>query len=732
MVYRRACRSVGSRTWSDYQFNWRACLDPERMSHMEWLEADGLGGFACGTVAGIRTRRYHALLLTAMTPPTSRVVLVNGYDAWVETPTGVFALSSQRYTPGVTHPNGVQWIESFEPHPWPRWTYRLEDGTRIDHELFVPHGSPMTVLSWRVRDADCPVTLVVRPFLSGRHYHDLHHENPVFQFTPEARDSQLLWRPYVGLPGIACISNGSYRHQPDWYRNFYYAEERARGLDDTEDLASPGEFRWDLLPQYGARPEESLPSGTPGTPVTRRPVLASQMSEAVWILAAEIERTRFSPPRVDTEEYVQSLRVTEQQRRKRFPTALHLAADAYVVRTLPGRRTNRDEEDGSTNRGKTIIAGYPWFTDWGRDTFIAMRGLCLATGRLDVAREILLKWAETLSEGMVPNRFPDGINEPEFNSVDASLWYVVAIHEFLRAAKQTGKPVRGEDRTVLYQAMESILTRYAAGTRFGIHVDRDGLLAAGQPGTQLTWMDAKIGEWVVTPRIGKPVEVQALWLNALKIGRVLSDQWNELLQRGMAAFEDRFWNESSGFLYDVVDCDHRPGTVDASCRPNQLFSVGGLPFPLLQGARAQRIVQMVEQHLWTPMGLRSLAPGDSAYMSRYHGGVRERDGAYHQGTVWPWLIGAFVEAWVRVHGDTLEAKKTARERYLEPILSHLHEAGLGHISEIADAEPPHTPGGCPFQAWSLGEVLRLSLDVLTDHAELLVSQPTMPRAKGQR
>jgi predicted glycogen debranching enzyme len=440
------------------------------------------------------------------------------------------------------------------------------------------------------------------------------------------------------------------------------------------------------------------------------------MSEAVWMLAAEIDGAQARSPDIGTEDYVQSLRVTERQRRKRFPTALHRAADAYVVCTEPRRVTNLAAGEGTSSRGKTIIAGYPWFTDWGRDTFIAMRGLCVATGRLDVAREILLRWAESVSEGMVPNRFPDGLTEPEFNSVDASLWYVIAIHEFLCAAKQKATPVSGADRTILYQAIDSILTHYAKGTRFGIHLDRDGLLAAGQPGTQLTWMDAKVGEWVVTPRIGKPVEVQALWCNALKIGCVLSDQWNEPLQHGLAAFEERFWNESSGFLYDVVDCDHRPGTVDASCRPNQILAVGGLPFPLLQGARARQIVQVVEQRLWTPMGLRSLAPGDPAYVSQYHGGVHERDGAYHQGTVWPWLAGPFIEAWVRVHGETLEARQTAREHYLQPILDHLHDAGLGHISEIADAEPPHTPRGCPFQAWSLGEVLRLSLNVLRDTA----------------
>jgi len=674
----------------------------QRMDRTEWLEADGLGGFASGTVAGIRTRRYHALLLTAMTPPTNRVVLVNGYDAWAETPSGLYALSSQRYTPDVIHPDVAQRIESFEPRPWPRWTYRLEDGTRIEHELFVPHGLSMAVLSWRVRDAIGRVALIVRPLFSGRDYHALHHQNPVFQFVPKEDRARLIWQVYPGLPRIITISNGSYRHQPDWYRNFLYTEERARGLDETEDLASPGEFKWDV----SAR-------------------------DAVWIVAAE-GHAEEPTQRIDAEQYARSLRMAEQRRRRRFLTPLHQAADAYIVRTAPRRATKSVEGQHEKTTGKTIIAGYPWFTDWGRDTFIAMRGVCVAIGRLDIARDILLAWAGTVSEGMVPNRFPDKGGEPEFNSVDASLWYIIAIYEFLQASENRALHVSPEDRAVLYRAIESILFGYANGTRFGIRLDKDGLLAAGQPGTQLTWMDAKIGEWVVTSRIGKPVEVQALWLNALKIGSLLSDPWNEPFHRGMAAFDARFWNESTGSLYDVVDCDHRFGSVDASCRPNQIFAVGGLPFPLLQGRRARQVVDVVEQRLWTPMGLRSLAPGERGYVNHYQGGVRERDGAYHQGTVWPWLAGPFIEAWVRVRGHTPDEKKIARERYLDPLLQRTHGAGLGHLSEIADAEAPYTPRGCPFQAWSVGEVMRVLFDVLADDQAVSATQRTMPGAKGRR
>jgi predicted glycogen debranching enzyme len=364
--------------------------------------------------------------------------------------------------------------------------------------------------------------------------------------------------------------------------------------------------------------------------------------------------------------------------------------------------------------GKTIIAGYPWFTDWGRDTFIAMRGLCLATGRLDDARDILLQWAGMVSAGMLPNRFPDAGESPEYNSVDASLWFIVAVHDFFEAGKSRGWHVTSADRAALRTAVDAILDGYMRGTRYGIRCDADGLLAAGEPGVQLTWMDAMTGNRVVTARIGKPVEVQALWLTALRIGSAFSEHRLATLRTGSRAFRARFWNEVGGYLYDVVDVNHHAGAVDASFRPDQILAVGGLPFPLLTGARARRMVDAVEARLLTPMGLRSLAPDDPAYVPHYQGSVRERDAAYHQGTAWPWLIGPFAEAWVRVRGGTKAAKREARERFLAPLLEHVDDAGLGHISEIADGDPPFTPRGCPFQAWSVGEALRLDLAVLAE------------------
>ena len=642
--------------------------DLAKMKRDEWLEADGLGGFASGTASGIRTRRYHAMLLVATNPPTGRLILVNGFDAWVETEGGNFALSSQMYGPDVVHPDGVKRIESFQADPWPQWIYHLEDGTKIQFELFSRNGEPVVALSWRLLTPGKKAILSLRPFLSGRDYHSMHHENSAFRFEPETQDGRLVWHPYPGIPGFVAVFDGEYIHQPDWYRNFVYEQERARGLDYSEDLAAPGTFRWDL-----------------------------NKGEARLILATEGRESGLLPKGRPADEIFTDLRAAELRRRESLSAPLERTADAYLVRR---------------GEGKTIVAGYPWFTDWGRDTFISLRGLCLATERFEEAQDILLEWSQVVSEGMLPNRFPDQGDMPEYNSVDASLWYVIAVHEFLVAMKSGGRRLAKRDEKALTGAVEAILEGYSKGTRYNIHMDDDALLAAGVPGVQLTWMDAKVGDWVVTPRIGKPVEIQALWLNALRIGSRVSDRWNNVFERGRDSFRSRFWNEQRGYLYDVIDCDRKPGAIDDSFRPNQIFAVGGLPISVLDGDKARRVVEAVETRLLTPLGLRSLAPGEPGYVPHYEGGVRERDGAYHQGTVWPWLMGAFVEAWVRVRGETAEAKEEARQRFLQPLLDHLNESGLGHISEIADAEPPHSPRGCPFQAWSLAEAIRLDRTIL--------------------
>lgn len=637
----------------------------------EWLEADGLGGFASGTVGGFRTRRYHAILLTARNPPSGRMVLVNGFEAFVTTSSGTFAISTQHYASGVYSPNGQHHLISFATEPWPVWRWQLPDGTVIEQELFVPHEQSLTAMSWKVVQNSAPVTLTIRLLLSGRDYHCLHHENSAFQFEAIERDHLVTFRAYPDIPAVTVCSNGKYQAQPVWYRQFLYSVERERGLDDTEDLASPGTFTWEL---DGDRP-------------------------AVCMLAAEGFEADWHQKNADCKDIYGDFHSAELARRNQFPTSLHRAADAYLVRR------------GS---GKTIIAGYPWFTDWGRDTFIAMRGLCLATQRLEDAGSLLSAWSEHVSQGMLPNRFPDFGDEPEFNSVDASLWFVIAVHDYLKVSHAQGFVVDPRQQEKLQQAVNAIVEGYAKGTRFGIQCDIDGLLAAGIPGSQLTWMDVKIKDWVVTPRIGKPVEIQALWLNALAIAAVTEPKWRELFEQGQRSFLRRFWNTASGCLFDVIDVDHTAGAVDISVRPNQILAVGGLPVPLIVGERARQIVDKVEAKLLTPLGLRTLSPTAPDYVPRYLGGVQKRDAAYHQGTVWPWLLGPFVDAWVSVRGRTPEVLRTARERFLAPLHAHLQQAGLGHVSELTDGESPFVPRGCPFQAWSMGELLRLEYQVLKE------------------
>jgi len=660
----------------------------------EWLETDGLGGFASGTVSGIRTRRYHGLLVTALSPPARRHMLVSGFDVGVETPGGRWSLSTQGYAGDVIAGDGERHIESFScagavtavrgPEadaagggPWPTWIYRLPDGTRVQQELLMRAGAPQLFVSWRLlRGSRAPTAapdlawarLRVRPFLAGRDFHALMRENGAFCFDPEIRGEHLRFRPYAAGPTVLVSSSGSYRHQPYWYRGFAYAEERARGLDHLEDLGSPGEWEFEL-------------------------------SEGEAAMVFGCERTRRDPDIVPARQAVALARTSERARRASLGAPLEQAADQYIVEREAGR---------------TIIAGYPWFGDWGRDTFIALRGLCLATGRIDDALQILTSWAELVSEGMLPNFFPDATGAPEYNSADASLWYVIAVGETLKLAAAVA-PVQ---RRRLLAAVEAILSGYARGTRYGIRATDDGLLAAGVAGQQLTWMDARVEGREITPRIGKPVELQALWLNALasavSLGCPSAGRWDELFRRGQATFERRFWDEAHGRLYDVIDVGHHSGERDATLRPNQLLAVGGLPLPLLTGARARLVVDAVEGALLTPLGPRSLGPDEPGYCPTYQGGVAARDGAYHQGTVWPWLMGAFVEGYVRVHGGTAEVKRAARARFVAPLLAHLGEAGLGHVSEVADAEAPGRPGGCPFQAWSLGELLRLERVVLVD------------------
>ena len=699
MAARRMTSSVGGGTSAAIALEGPGLATDRR----EWLETDGLGGFASGTVSLARTRRYHALLLSAQQPPLARRALVQGFEAWLTTPRGRYALSSHRYAPGVTHPDGASRIRSFALDPWPHWVFECEDGTRVSLELFSRFGLPLTAMAWKLMSAADegarPMMLEWRPLLSVRDPHTLHHENAAFDFTAvveecsggaahasgngksaehgngknggqgaaAASGTRVTWRPYPGEPQILALASGHYSQQPEWYRQFLYEAESARGLGDREDLASPGLFRFDLAAR-----------------------------DAVCLLAAATEETRELLSVADPEALYTKLRATEK-RRRRFADRLERAADWFIVRR---------------GRGRSVIAGYPWLGERGRDTFLALRGLCLASGRMDDARRVLIQWSGLLADGLMPNRFPDGGEAPEYNSVDAPLWFVVAVNEFLEVGHTKEKSVGAADRLKLRGAVAAVLESFLRGTRFGVRVDADGLLAAGEPGTQLTWMDARVGGRAVTPRIGKPVEVQALWINALLIGASISARWAEAARRARESFERRFWNDDRDCLYDVVDVNHVAGEVDDALRPNQLLAVGGLPFAALKGERARRVVDTCERELWTPLGCRTLAPGERGYAPRVAGARAERDAASHQGAAWPWLAGPFIEAWVRVRGGSAEARRQARERFFAPLIANLDLAGLGSLPELADADAPHLAGGCPFQAWSVGEALRLDRLVL--------------------
>jgi len=482
--------------------------------------------------------------------------------------------------------------------------------------------------------------------LAARNYHSLQREGAWWSHRAAIDGAHITWQPHDKI-AIHARSNGNYVHQPDWYRNFIYTAERDRGLDCEEDLACPGSIDFDLA-----------------APAT----------------------LAFSPETVPPH----ALTAFDRERIRRTHSALERAADSYLI---------------TRAQGPTVIAGYPWFSDWGRDTFISLRGLCLARGRRDLARDILLAWAPRVSRGMLPNRFGEQSAEPEYTSVDAALWFVIAADAYARSG--TTAP---DDHRALAAAIDAIIDGYCAGTRHRIGLTADGLLACGVPGLQLTWMDAKVDDCAITPRIGKPVEVQALWLNALAIAATRRPELRAIFNRGRTSFAAKFWDPSRSQLHDVVDCDHVANTFDASCRPNQLLALGTLPVELVPLDRAGAVLATCEQNLWTQVGPRSLAVTDPRYCGRYTGGPQQRDRCYHNGPVWPWLAGAFIDAWLRVHGDTALARHEAHARFLAPLLAR---AVSGHIAEIYEGDPPHRAVGAPFQAWSLGEYLWAERSVLS-------------------
>ena len=645
----------------------RRCQDLDRALNLEWLETNGRGGFASGTVAGANVRRYHALLLVARRPPVDRVVLVNHLEESVEVGGQSFPLSTNLYN-GAVHPEGYRYCDGFSAVPWPTWRYAAH-GIRLERELLCPDGRDMVVVRWRLLgDAPSAVTLRIRPMLSGRDFHALHQENAGLFNQATIHEGRVRWQPYDALPAVQAFHNGQYHHGPDWYRHIHYRVERERGLDDTEDWWSPGECVFTLTPGSAA---ELL--------FTTEPLESADVTQVV-----EGERRKRA-------ECLASVPPEDLLTQK-----LWTASRAYLV-----QRGDR----------QTVIAGYPWFADWGRDTFLSLPGLCLVTGRYDVARQVIEAFASHVSQGMVPNRFPDMGERPEYNTIDASLWFIHAVDRYLHYSQD----IDGV-RRIAWPAIKQIVDGYHQNTRFGIRMDDDGMISGGTEGVQLTWMDVKIGDWVVTPRHGKPVEVQALWVRALAVAAALAARFDESeyaaqcrqdRARATESFRARFWYRTGGYLFDVVD---GPFGDDASLRPNQIYALA-LDDQLVTEAQAKQILPLVKERLLTPMGLRTLAPEDIRFCASYEGGVLERDSAYHQGTVWPFLLGPFVAAWVKTYGDHPTVRRDAR-MFLDGVLQHLDDACLGQVSEIFDGQQPHRARGCVAQAWSVAEPLRALIEDL--------------------
>ena len=601
--------------------------DFERVSTLEWLETNGIGGWASSSLAFANTRRYHGLVVAAHPSRPERSVIVSRLD---ETVGGLF-LGCSRF-PSVVHPHGFEYLRSFQKAVFPVWEY--DTGRVVLRKTVITvQGENTTILLYEVLKAQKPFPMRLQPFLAGRDYHSL---------MPRSSDPTI---PFVNID----VPGARYTAAPESWHDFQYDRETERGLDDREDLFTPGIYdvtlrKGDVMPVV---------------------LCADDDDERDAFELIDRERSRREALTIFGDDFLDDLAV---------------AADQFLI------------ERGSSE--PTIIAGYHWFTDWGRDTMISLPGLCLSTGRADKGAEILRRWLGTVSRGMIPNRFPDGSSAPVFNAVDATLWLFVAIWRYLEATRD------GSMSAEAVPVLRSIIEAFERGTRFNIHVDEDGLLYAGATGVALTWMDAVVDGEVMTQRSGKPVEVNALWYNALRIMAMLTGEaaWNARADAVRVAFEAAFWNPSKQCCFDVV------GPIDESIRPNQLFALS-LPFPLFADRRGESILNICEARLLTPVGLRTLAPEDPRYRGKLTGSPRDRDAAYHQGTVWAWLLGPYADAVLRIRG---ESGREQAGRALQAMRAQLREAGVGTLSEVFDGDAPHTPRGCIAQAWSVAEVLRIA------------------------
>jgi len=629
----------------------------------EWLETNGLGGWAGSSIIGCNTRRYHGLLVAATVPPTERMNLVNKLDETIILSNQRFDLSTNDYG-DVISPQGYQYLSSFKKDLFPEWIYEV-NGIKLTKTIAMVHGENTTLIIYKVEKANEPFILELLPLISARGYHSLQHAYNNIFWDVHFENGIFKNQPFYGAPNIyLSVPGATYKHDPHWFYRFNYAVEKYRGLDFEEDLFNHGMFTLEL------KEGDSL-----GIIISTE----NPQNRNVHILL-EQENLR----RKDLIKGYEKNETLQQ---------LILAADQFIVK--------RDEDL------KTVIAGYHWFTDWSRDTMISLPGLCLSTARYEDAKKIIAAFAKNVSMGMLPNRFTDNNEPPEYNNVDGTLWYFVAIYKYLEHTNDTEFILKE-----ILPVLKNIIDWHFKGTRYNIHVDEDGLLYAGEKGVQLTWMDAKIGDWVVTPRMGKPVEIQALWYNTLNIfSKLLEMNGQEEdarivcidANKAKKSFLQKFWFEEGYYLYDVIDEKENP---DATLRPNQLFAIS-LPFALIEGEQAEAVLKIMEEQLYTPVGLKSLPKSDVHYVPVYGGDTYHRDSSYHEGTVWSWLLGPYIDALMKSESEN---KKAKAKKVIEDFKYHLNEGCIGSVSEIFDADEPHHPRGCVAQAWGVAEILRVIKD----------------------
>lgn len=652
--------------------NEAACHNMREALRQEWLDTNGRGGYASGTAVGCHTRKYHGLLVANLVEPAGRFLLLSDFEDSIVTPDQEFALACHRY-PGVFHPHGHRYLTAFTLDECPVFRYRI--GEAVVHKSIAMVQDENTVLvRYRIEHSTAPVTLRLKPLLAFRGHHELKREDGFIRAQTQAVDQGFSIHPYEGLPPLYIQASrpSSFVPAPDWYRNFEYFMEAERGYDHHEDLFCPGVIDVVLKP---------------GQSVVIAAALTEQTGplEPVWTREMARRHTLAQSDR-DTARRQGSSLLTP------LLSPLIQAGRHFVIHTpTPDRRT-------------TIIAGYPWFDDWGRDTLISLPGLTFCSGNPEAGIAILKSMAPHEREGIIPNFFAANPDHNAYNAVDASLWYFWAVQQMLEWTND-----RETVRVHFWPVMQRILARFMAGTVNNIFMEKDGLLHAGSQATQLTWMDAQAYGRPVTPRHGCAVEINALWYNALCLADQLAHSFGEtppwpgdLTARLKTAFTQRFWMESENCLADAF----ANGVLDTAVRPNQILAAS-LPFSPLDGHQRIGVVERVRKDLLTPYGLRTLSPRDPAYRGRYEGDQEQRDSAYHQGTVWPWLLGHFGEAYLRVTLDRRQAVSFLLKE-LQPLLDYsLKGPGLLNVPEIFDGDPPHRPNGCPAQAWSTAELIRL-------------------------